>query len=72
MFAAQTDPARLWDWPMWVAAAMSLLGAAMLLWSFFGSDKSEQGKRRLVQKQSGGVGSVNLQAGRDITYKNKD
>ena len=70
IFSAQTAPDRLWDWPTWVALVMTILGAIMLVWSFFGTDKPET-SGRLVQRQSGGAGSINIQAGRDVSYKNE-
>lgn len=70
IFAAQTAPDRLWDWPLWTALVMTVLGAIMLFWSFFGPDKTDKSSR-LVQRQSGGAGSINIQAGRDVSYKDE-
>ena len=71
IWAAQSPNAQLWEWPMLLAIAVGLLGGAMTVWSFFGTnDSSPNGL--LKQRQSGGAGSVNIQAGRDVTYKKTD
>ena len=69
IWAAQSPTAGLWDWPIWPAIALCVLGGVLLGWSFFGAKSSMPDGGHLNQEQSGGAGSVNIQAGRDITYK---
>jgi NO-binding membrane sensor protein with MHYT domain len=69
IMAAQTASTVLWDWPMWLAAALVAVGSTMLVWSFFVRNESESSSGRL-QSQEGGARSVNIQAGRDVTYNN--
>lgn len=71
IWAAQSPTTHLWEWPMLLGVGMGVVGGAMIFASFWVSDGSS-GEGRIKQKQSGGKGSVNLQAGRDITYHSKE
>lgn len=71
IWAAQSPTARLWEWPMLLGIGVGVFGGAIIFASFFVSDDSTGEGRRIKQKQSGGKGSVNFQAGGDILYHNK-
>lgn len=67
IFAAQSDARQFWEWPMWTAAALCLVGIGTLLVSML-EGRSGPPKGNITQKQSGGDGSVNIQGAGDVTY----
>lgn len=66
IYALQTDRA-IWAWPMVAAVAVAVLGILAMAAGFFAG-----GDNLPSQNQSGGDGSRNYQAGRDISINGSE
>lgn len=53
-----------WRWPGWIATALCIVGLVLSI--FAREQESGGGEAKVRQKQVGGHGSTNFQAGRDL------
>lgn len=63
-----------WSWPGFLAVGLIAAGGVAVLLSRrrqANAASTHAGRRKLKQTQSGGVGSTNLQAGRDVHYRSE-
>lgn len=58
--------ARFWQWPAYIASALVALGIALISVWFFKPNRRKSDGSTATMQQTGGAGSTNIQAGRDI------
>lgn len=71
VYVAQSSATTFWEWPGFLAVALLLMGLLLLLARLLGKSSTDNGPS-IRQRQKGGMGSHNYQAGGDLTITQKD